>query len=239
MERNLWKRKRAVLCALAVIAVLAATLSYRDIFQVLGAFAPHNYQNILVLDAGHGGMDGGAVAEDGTMEQEINLSIAQKCRDYAGLFGLRTLLTRQDSGSIDYDPEKSIRENKIADIHGRVRITNGVPNPIFLSIHLNKFSDSSYSGAQVFWSKNNPEGELLAQQLQAALTRGLRPARERQAKRAEDSIYLMKTLLCPAVIVECGFLSNAAEARRLAQDGYQKALALCIVGGYLQYAEQS
>lgn len=179
------------------------------------------------------------MAENGTMEKDINLAIARKCEAFAGLFGLRTMLTREDENSIDYDPEQTIRANKVADIHARARITNSVSNPIFLSIHLNKFSDASYSGAQVFWSKNNPEGQLLAQQIQDTLTRGLSPARERQAKQAADSIYLMKTLTCPAVIVECGFLSNAEEARLLAQDDYQKRLALCIINGYLQYAEQS
>lgn len=235
----IWKRKRVILAAIAVIAVLAEALTYRDIFQVISAFAPHNYQNTLVLDAGHGGMDGGAVAEDGTMEQDINLAIVQKCQSFSGLFGLNTMLTREDNDSLDYDPEKSIRANKIADMHARVRITNSVSNPIFVSVHLNKFSDSSYSGAQVFWSKNNPEGQLLAQQVQKTLTHGLSPARERQAKQAADGIYLMKTLTCPAIIVECGFLSHPEEARLLAQDDYQKRLALCIIGGYLQYAEQS
>ena len=110
---------------------------------------------------------------------------------------------------------------------------------IFLSVHLNKFSDSAYSGAQVFWSKNNPEGQLLAQQIQAAFTSGLSPKKERNAKQASDDIYLMKHLNCPAVIVECGFLSNQQEAQLLKQDTYQKRLTLCIVNGYLQYAEQS
>lgn len=239
MDMSIWKQKCIILAAIAIIAVLAATLTYRDVFQAISAFAPHTYQNILVLDAGHGGMDGGAVAEDGTMEQDINLAIVRKCEAFAGLFGLHTMLTREDGNSIDYDPEQSIRANKVADIHARVRITNSVRNPIFLSVHLNKFTDSSYSGAQVFWSKNNPEGQLLAQQIQSTLTRGLSPVRERQAKQAADSIYLMKTLTCPAVIVECGFLSNAEEARLLAQDDYQKRLALCIIDGCLQYAEQS
>ena len=182
-------------------------------------------------------MDGGAVADDGTTEQDINLSIVQKCKALAGLVGVRTVLTREDTNSIGYDAEKTIRENKVADIHARARITEETENPVFLSVHLNKFSDASYSGAQVFWSKNNPESETLALQLQDDLTQGLSPVKERKAKQAADGIYLMKTLTCPAVIVECGFLSNAAEARLLAQDAYQTRLALCIMSGYLQYLE--
>ena len=87
------------------------------------------------------------MAENGTMEKDINLAIARKCEAFAGLFGLRTMLTREDENSIDYDPEQTIHANKVADIHARARITNSVSNPIFLSIHLNKFSDASYSGA--------------------------------------------------------------------------------------------
>lgn len=155
------------------------------------------------------------------------------------MFRIHTLLTRADENSIGYDAEKSIRENKVADIRAREQIVAQVENPIFLSVHLNKFSDSVYSGAQVFWSKNNPEGQLLAQQIQAAFTFGLSPEKERSAKQATDEIYLMKHLTCPAVIVECGFLSNPQEAQLLKQDTYQKRLALCIVNGYLQYAEQS
>lgn len=179
------------------------------------------------------------MAEDGTMEQDINLAIARKCEAFAGLFGIHTLLTRTDENSIDYDPDQTIRSNKVADIHARENIVKNTQNPIFISIHLNKFTDSSYSGAQVFWSKNNPESQHLAEQIQSTLTSGLSPVKERVAKQADSSIYLMKVLSCPAVIVECGFLSNEEEARKLAQDDYQKQLTLCIVGGYLQYAEQS
>ncbi len=179
------------------------------------------------------------MADDGTAEQDINLAIVRKCEAFAGMFGIHTLLTRADGNSIDYDAEKSIRQNKVADIHAREQIVTQVENPIFLSVHLNKFSDSAYSGAQVFWSKNNPEGQLLAQQIQAAFTSGLSPKKERNAKQASDDIYLMKHLNCPAVIVECGFLSNQQEAQLLKQDTYQKRLTLCIVNGYLQYAEQS
>lgn len=237
MEISIWKRNRLVLLVLLMIAVFAVILPYKEVLLSQSAFSPYSYQSTLVLDAGHGGIDGGAVADDGTMEQDINLAIVQKCKAFAGLFGIRTALTRTDNNSIDYDPAQTIRANKVADIHARERITNQETNPIFLSVHLNKFADASYSGAQVFWSKNNPEGETLALQLQDALTQGLSPAKERKAKQAADGIYLMKALTCPAVIVECGFLSNVAEAKLLAQDDYQKRLALCIMGGYLQYME--
>ena len=239
MGRMIWKRKRMILIVLLLVAMLSTLLPYRNILDIRHVFASHNYQNILVLDAGHGGIDGGAVAEDGTSEQQINLEIVKKCESLAGLFGIQTILTRKDSNSIGYQADQSIRWNKVADIHAREDIVNNTVNPIFISIHLNKFTDPSYTGAQVFWSKNNVESSLLAQQIQTTLTTGLSPIKERKAKQAVNSIYLMKVLKCPAVIVECGFLSNIEEAKKLAQDEYQKQVTLCIIGGYLQYAEQS
>lgn len=184
-------------------------------------------------------MDGGATAPDGTSEQDINLSIVYKCRDLAGFFGIRTLLTRTGTDSIEYDPNMTVRQNKVSDIHARERITNDAENPVFLSIHLNKFSNTVYSGAQVFWSKNNPEGKLLGEHLQNSFTLGLMPKQPRQAKQAENTIYLMKQLTCPAVIAECGFLSNAEETELLKQDSYRKRLALCLIHGYLDYMEET
>lgn len=195
-------------------------------------------QRVLVLDAGHGGMDGGAVAADGTAEQDINLYIVQTSRDLAGFLGIPTILTRADRQSLDYDPAQTIRQNKIADIHAREQLVLQQKNPVFISVHLNKFSDSSYSGAQTFWSRNNPEGQWLAESMQQALTDGLHPSRVRQAKAAENSIYLMKQLTCPAVIVECGFLSNAEDVQKLKDSVYQTKLAVCIIGGWQnQYGE--
>ena len=100
---------------------------------------------------------------------------------------------------------------------------------------MNKFEQTQYHGAQVFYSRNNPRSKQLAEALQAALIEGSDPSNHRQAKQAANTIYLMKKLECPAVIAECGFLSNPAEAERLQQEEYQKQLAVCIIGGYLRY----
>lgn len=233
----MWRKKRAILAAVLLLAIVSAFMSYGERLRLSGVFAPHSYQHTLVLDAGHGGIDGGAVAEDGTAEQDINLAIVKKCQVLAGFFGIRTVLTRTDQQSLNYDPTCTVRQNKVADIHAREELTNRAENPIFVSVHLNKFSDSQYTGAQVFWSKNNPEGQLLAESVQDQLTLGLQPIRQRTAKQAPDSVYLMKHLTCPAIIVECGFLSNQQETEQLKQDGYQKILSVCMIQGYLNYLE--
>ena len=191
----------------------------------------------LVIDAGHGGFDGGAVSERGVSEQAINLSVAQRVRALACFFGVQTAMTRTDKGALDYDPSRSVRENKIADIHARERIVQSIPSPVFVSIHLNKFSDPQYHGAQVFYSANSAFGKPLAEALQSALISGCDPENRRQAKQAESSVYLMRALTCPAVIVECGFLSNPDEETRLADENYHKKLAVCIVTGYLRYTD--
>lgn len=232
--------RRLVAAAVLSIAFVggAVMLFSQHLNAFQHVFAPYYEQSTVIFDAGHGGVDGGATAADGTSEKDINLSIVYKCKDLAELFGVPVLLTRTDENSIDYDPNQTIRQNKVTDIHARERITKEAVNPIFISVHLNKYPDTSYSGAQVFWSKNNLEGQLLAQQIQQSFTDGTAPVKQRQAKQAPDSIYLMKQLTCPAVIAECGFLSNAAEAEQLKQDSYQTKLALCIIHGYLNYLEE-
>lgn len=232
--------KQRVLTVALLLTILLAAAILREGDAVRSVFsAGRNAPRTLVLDAGHGGHDGGAVSADGTSEQAINLSIARKTAALVGLFGVPTVLTRTDEGWVEYDPSQPILANKAVDIRARVRIAESQQNPIFLSIHLNKFSDPKYSGPQVFWSPNNGTSQGLAEDIQIRLNAGLKPERERQSKRAADSIYLMRTLTCPAALVECGFLSNAAETEKLKTEPYQGRIALCVMGGYLDYAQQA
>ena len=199
-----------------------------------GVFSAQQSAHTLVLDAGHGGFDGGAVSPNGVTEQQINLSIAGKTRDLAGLFGVPCVLTRTDEGALDYEPGRTVRENKVADIQARAHICEKTENPVFVSIHLNKFEQSQYFGAQVFYGAADPDSRVLAEAIQAALAQGIDNGNTRAAKPAGDSIYLMRRLTCPAVIVECGFLSNPEEEADLCRDSYQTQLAACILAGYLQ-----
>ena len=144
------------------------------------------------------------------------------------------VLTREDEEALDYVPGRSVRENKRADIQAREAVCRAVRNPVFLSIHLNKFEQARYYGAQVFYSGNNAQSRPLAEAIQAALIAGIPNGNDRKAKQAADTIYLMKRLDCPALVVECGFLSNPAEEARLKQSDYQTQLSVCIVSGYLR-----
>ena len=217
-------RGRCLSAVGAVLAIALFTLAASPCTAVLRTVLENTASATLVIDAGHGGFDGGAVSERGVSEQAINLSVAQRVRALACFFGVQTAMTRADEGALDYDPSRSVRENKVADIHARERIVQSISSPVFVSIHLNKFSDPQY-------------GKPLAEALQSALISGCDPENRRQAKQAESSVYLMRVLTCPAVIVECGFLSNPDEETRLADENYHKKLAVCIVTGYLRYTD--
>ena len=158
MDRQTGKR---ILLGAAVLALaLIAGLRGGSMVQ---AIAQSRSERTLVIDAGHGGFDGGATGSNGTAEQDINLSIAQRVQALAGFFGVRTAMTRADENALAYDPSRTIRENKVADIKAREQIVEETPNPVFLSIHLNQFSDSQYHGAQVFYSPNHAGSSALAE----------------------------------------------------------------------------
>ena len=218
---------------IAAALTLALTVGARQ--GIRAVQTTKDTRTTLVIDAGHGGFDGGAVGADGTTEQDINLSIARRVQVLAQFFGVPTAMTRPDENALDYDPSRTVRENKIADIKAREKLVNSIPEPVFLSIHLNKFSDAQYHGAQVFYAAGSAAGKTLAEQLQQCLIDGCDPTNHRQAKQADSAIYLMKKLDCPAVIIECGFLSNPAEELRLRDENYHKQLAAAVICGYLRY----
>lgn len=224
------------ICTLLALSA-AALLLYSALInnESIRVFGQRNAFPVLVIDAGHGGFDGGAVSPSGTTEQDINLQISRSVQALTHLFGYPAVMTRQDEQALDYVPGRSVHQNKVADIKARERIVNQTHNPVFLSIHLNKFEQAKYFGAQVFYSKNHVDSQSLAELTQEALIAGIQNDNIRRAKPAAPAIYLMKRLNCPAVIVECGFLSNPEEERLLREPAYQKRLAVCIFSGYQGY----
>ena len=189
---------------------------------------------VLVIDAGHGGMDGGATAEDGTPESILNLELAQRTRALASLFGLRTVMTRE-SEDLNYPAEAdTIRAKKVWDQKSRVELINSTEGAILLSIHQNKYPDPRPSGIQVLYA--DTEGsDVFAELTHSNLSACFCPESRRVAMPASKSIFLMKQVTCPAVLVECGFLSNPAEAKKLKNSSYQTALATALAASYLQY----
>ena len=187
----------------------------------------------VVIDPGHGGEDGGAVAADGTVESGLNLAIARRVRDLLTFAGVPTTVTREGDAAI-YDPgSATLREKKVSDLHNRVALVNELPGAVLLSIHQNSLPSSpSTRGAQVFW--NRQEGaEELASSIQEALNGAVNAGHEKKAAQVPSSVYLMKEITAPGVLVECGFLSNAAETEQLKDPAYQTKLAAAIAAGVL------
>lgn len=198
-------------------------------------FAPGRDQHpVLVLDAGHGGEDGGAVSAAGDKESDINLAIVLKLDQIMGLCGVPVVLTRSEDRSI-HDPEAdTLREKKVSDLHNRVELVEALDQALLLSVHQNSFPDSRYSGAQVFYGA--AEGsQLWGEYTQEVLRVSLDNNNTRGAKRIPDTVYLMNHVTCPAILVECGFMSNGEEVSLLLTSAYQKKMAAVLAGACLQY----
>ena len=193
---------------------------------------------VIIIDPGHGGEDGGASA-NGLLEKDINLSIALKLRDMLSSGGYQVVLTRDSDISV-YDPSAgTTREKKVSDLQNRVEIINGSKNNILVSIHQNKFEQEQYYGTQIFYSTNDPRSEKLAQEIKSSVTGLLQPENKRELKPADSSSYILSKAEVPAVIVECGFLSNPEEAGRLSQDEYRKQMAFAVYCGIMSYTARN
>lgn len=189
--------------------------------------------NVLVVDAGHGGEDGGASSADGALESHINLAVTKRLELVLGLFGVRMLPLRESDISLHDSDAKTLRQKKVSDLNNRVKTIQEQDAPILLSVHQNSYPDSRYSGAQVFYAPTQGSREL-AQIIQESLRLTLDPANTRQEKEIPDTIFLMNHISCPGVLVECGFLSNSQEARMLRDNMYQTKIAVALAGGYLR-----
>lgn len=200
---------------------------------VLSESRPLEGRHCIVIDAGHGGVDGGATSVTGVLESKVNLEIALRLDDLFHFLGYDTLMIRTSDISV-YTQGDTIAQKKVSDLKQRVKLVNSAENALLLSIHQNKFSDGRYSGAQVFYNKNAGSEEL-AKALQAAFISALHSDNDRVAKRA-DGVYLMEHIDCTGVLIECGFLSSPVEEAKLLDPDYQKKLCCvisCTVSNYL------
>lgn len=194
-------------------------------------------ENIVFGNASHGGFDGGAVAGDGTVEKDINLNIALTLAKFLKQSGFRVIMTRESDVSTEDTESPQIASKKRNDLKNRLKLMSDYPDSVFVSIHLNKFTTSSAVGSQVFYSKSE-ESALLADKIQKAIVTLIQPENTRVNKQATSSTYLLYNATVPAVLVECGFLSNASELALLKQSDYQKKMAFSIYLGILEYFKE-
>jgi len=216
-----------VLCGLFILGIGGS-----NAVTVLSENAPIEHRKCIVIDAGHGGEDGGAISCSGIYESNINLEIALRLNDLLNLLGIDTTMIRKTDCSV-YTQGDSIASKKVSDLKERVRIVNNTSNAILISIHQNHFSDKRYSGGQVFYA-DTAGSKALAAQVQEQFIAALNPGSNRQIKRA-DSIYLMEKIQCTGVLIECGFLSNPPEEARLRNENYQKQLCCAIAASISTY----
>lgn len=191
---------------------------------------------VLIIDAGHGGADGGAEAPDGSLESDINLDIALRLRALAAFWGLETVMTRETT-EIDYPTQaNTLSKMKQADQNTRLRLINSIPDGVLVSIHQNTYPSSAPNGIQVFYGTVSGSDKL-AVVMQDKLTKTLCSENRRVAAPIDESIYLMRKADCPAVLVECGFLSNPADLERLESASYRMQLAAVMLTSYLEYTK--
>ena len=185
----------------------------------------------VVIDAGHGGFDSGKVGIDGTLEKDVNLEIAKRLEKLLTSADVQVIMTRtEDTGLY----EESSQSKKRQDMVNRAALMNEVSPDCIISIHQNSYPDASIDGAQVFYYTNSIDGKNLAALIQQELIHGADPTNHRKEK-ANNSYYLLKNVSMPTVIVECGFLSNPDESKKLVDDAYQQKLAWTIHLGILKY----
>ena len=215
-----------------VVSVVACFSVYNGGSSFINVSTTAKNERIIIIDAGHGGADGGAVANDGTIEKDLNLEVALCLNEELIALGYKTVMTRTEDVSTDTADDSKF--NKHDDIKNRLLLMQKYKNAVFISIHMNKYSTSQPNGAQVFYSV--VEGsEQLANSIQSSIRTNLQQSNKRVIKPTDKNIYLLRNATVPAVIVECGFLSNKQDLENLKSKEYQKKLALAIAKGYQEF----
>ncbi len=237
MLKKLWANRVGatvlLLCTYLLVFGFVSTAKNGEVISVDVPVADST--PIIVLDAGHGGIDSGCVSINGAEEKDMNLDIMLKLKDMLEISGYEVIVTRDSDKSIHDTGIQGLGKQKQSDMENRLAIINGQDNALFLSIHQNQFTDSKYSGAQMFYPLENADSERLAAILQKSFVEFLQPDNKREIKPVTDEIYLLKNSNCPRVMAECGFLSNPEEAALLETDEYRSKVAFVLYTGILEF----
>ena len=221
---KLLKKLAPVYILVMAVFLFTAVLGDRAV-TALAQSSPVARNRVFIIDAGHGGIDGGATSCTGVLESQLNLQIALRLNDLMHLLGHETVMIRTTDKSV-HTTGNTIAAQKVSDLKQRVALVNGVDNGILISIHQNTFPEGRYRGAQVFYAPDETSREV-ATKLQHTLIQSLNPHSNRKCKKA-DGIYLMEHILRPGILIECGFLSNPEEEADLRSSDYQRRLCAVI-----------
>lgn len=220
----------AVICLLCVMAF--GLKAYEHGSQTAAALKVA--EKVVIIDAGHGGEDGGAVGGDGTPEKELNLAVALKVQALLEQQGCTVFMTRSEDISLSTEEDNAKRQRKIADLNNRKNMIEQYGADAFVSIHMNTFPDKKYFGAQVFYAKTPEKSKQLAMCIQEKINETDKE-NTRDAKDGTSGIYVLQNASVPSVVVECGFLSNEKDLQRLKTDEYRTKLAIAIFNGITKY----
>ncbi len=221
-----------------LILVMGAYLIISQINKnYVSASLNKNLDNVIIIDAGHGGEDSGAVGINGTYEKDLNLNIALLIGEELKNKGYTVVYTRTEDKML-YLPEENIKGmRKISDLKNRCKLSDSYEGSVLISIHMNSYGSSKYSGLQVYYQEENNDSRLLADKVQNAVRENLQYENKRQIK-AGKSLYLLENSKNTAVIIECGFLSNEEECKKLSEKEYQKELSFSIICGIIEYMNE-
>lgn len=228
-RKEIIKNLIVAVCAIA-IGFVVKFLPFQRVFQ-----EKNNIKNCIIVDAGHGLPDGGAVGAGGTIEQEINLAVAKKVEEVLLGKGIQVIMTRDTEQCLcDEQEGKTIRKIKVEDMNKRLEIIKKSDADLFVSIHMNCFESEKAHGLRVFYDKSHPQIKTLAQEIQSKIAE-VTGASTYAVKQAEDSLFLMKNTSVPAILAECGFISNREEEKKLNDEDYQSRLAWAIADACEEY----
>lgn len=226
--------KSQIMVASIVLISILFGLFFKIKREEYDAEAASAEEMLVIIDAGHGGEDVGATGVNGVYEKDLNLSLAFILGEMLTEKGFAVVYTRNEDKMLYKDSENIKGIRKISDLKNRCKIAKNYPNAIFVSIHMNTFADGRYSGLQVYYSTQNSESEVLANAIQTSVKKEMQPDNNRKIKAGKD-IYVLENINNVAVLVECGFLSNPEEAKKLSEKEYQKMLSFSIICGIIEY----
>ncbi|MCM1298483.1 MAG: N-acetylmuramoyl-L-alanine amidase [Firmicutes bacterium] len=219
---------------LTCFIVAALAISFRNGTVPAVSASVTEGKRTVVIDSGHGGADGGCVGVNGCVEKDINLAIAKDLEALLKLSGFNVVMTRSEDVSIHSEGVEGLRNQKVSDMENRLGIIKSYPDAMFISIHQNQYTEPEYFGAQMFYTTNNTGNFKLAQLMQESF-RELQPENDREIKLIDNDLYLFKNTDQPAILAECGFLSNSNDAANLSDSEYQKKVAFTIYKGVMRY----
>ena len=224
--------------ALSICVLSSAFLLNEDVVDAIAPAFSGAQGRIVVIDAGHGGEDCGAIGINGKYEKDLNLEMSRILGGYLQKAGYAVVYTRTEDKML-YTEDQNIKGfRKIYDLKNRVAMANDFPDAIFVSLHMNSFAEEKYSGLQVYYSLLNEKSALLAESIQEEVRARTQPQNSRRIKEG-GGIYVMENIESVGVLVECGFLSNATECEKLSEKEYQKELCFAILCGIINYSEDS